>query len=361
MSDIKTQSAGVSIKGLNLSFGETHVLKGIDLEIEQGEFFAFLGPSGSGKSTLLRAIAGFGPTPTGKILIGGDEIAHLPPWKRNVGMVFQSYALWPHMTVRKNVAFGLEERNLRKNEVNQRVDTALEMVGLLGLAERRPSQLSGGQQQRIALARTIVIEPRVLLLDEPLSNLDANLRVQMRRDIRTLQQKLKLTTIFVTHDQEEANTTSDRLAVLEDGIIQQIGTPLELYDNPANLFVANFLGTANVLSGAFSESDGETIFKSTGGTGFSFNRAEKGERSVVFRPQNVVIGESGTPDSGGRTRLSGNVEHVEFLGSIIRYGVESGGDMILIDHHHQQGETAFQVGSPVDLLLDLDLVQVLST
>ena len=233
-------SAGVIINDLNLSFGETRVLKGVNLSIEAGEFFAFLGPSGSGKSTLLRAIAGFGPRPTGQILIDGEDIADQPPWKRNVGMVFQSYALWPHMTVHRNVAFGLEERGVPAPEIKRRVDAALDMVGLIDLAERRPSQLSGGQQQRIALARTVVVEPKVLLLDEPLSNLDANLRVQMRREIRDLQKELKLTTIFVTHDQEEANTTSDRMAVLDDGVIQQVGAPVELYDKPCNLFVATF-------------------------------------------------------------------------------------------------------------------------
>ena len=224
----QTESAGVVIEELNLSFGDTHVLKGVDLTIKAGEFFAFLGPSGSGKSTLLRAVAGFGPTPSGRILVDGQDVAGRPPWKRDVGMVFQSYALWPHMTVRKNVAFGLEERKVSAAEIRSRVDAALEMVGLLDLAERRPAQLSGGQQQRVALARTIVIEPKVLLLDEPLSNLDANLRVQMRRDIRELQQKLNLTTIFVTHDQEEANTIADRMAVLDQGIIQQVGAPVDL-------------------------------------------------------------------------------------------------------------------------------------
>jgi iron(III) transport system ATP-binding protein len=239
MRAVQNQPVGVSIEDLSVSFGNTHVLKGTNLSIEPGEFFAFLGPSGSGKSTLLRAIAGFGPPPTGRILIGDEDVAMLPPWSRNVGMVFQSYALWPHMTVRKNVAFGLEERRLPASEIGPRVDAALDMVGLRDLADRRPSQLSGGQQQRIALARTIVVEPRVLLLDEPLSNLDANLRIQMRQELRELQRKLELTTIFVTHDQEEANTTSDRMAVLNDGVIQQIGAPMELYDHPANRFVAD--------------------------------------------------------------------------------------------------------------------------
>ena len=246
---VTNQSVGLVIEDLHLSFGATQVLKGVNLEIAPGEFFAFLGPSGSGKSTLLRAVAGFGPRPRGRILIDGEDVLSLPAWKRNVGMVFQSYALWPHMTVRKNVAFGLEERKVAKVEINERVDRALDLVGLKHLADRRPSQLSGGQQQRIALARTVIVEPRILLLDEPLSNLDANLRVQMRRDILELQRQLHLTTIFVTHDQEEANTISDRMAVLDKGVIQQVGTPMHLYDQPANLFVADFLGTANVVKG----------------------------------------------------------------------------------------------------------------
>ncbi|RMF00398.1 MAG: ABC transporter ATP-binding protein, partial [Alphaproteobacteria bacterium] len=261
----KQQASGITIEDLSLSFDTTEVLRGVNLEIRPGELFTFLGPSGSGKSTLLRAIAGFGPIPSGRILIGEDDITSLPPWRRNVGMVFQSYALWPHMTVRRNVAFGLEEQKVPAREIRPRVDAALKLVGLLELAERRPSQLSGGQQQRVALARTIVVEPRVLLLDEPLSNLDANLRVQMRREILELQRELNLTTIFVTHDQEEANTISDRIAVLDEGVIQQVGTPLELYDRPANRFVANFLGTANLIDGTIRKARGGRVFASQDG------------------------------------------------------------------------------------------------
>ena len=360
MTSDNLHSVPVVIEDLNLSFGETHVLKGVDLSIAGGEFFAFLGPSGSGKSTLLRAIAGFGPDPSGRILIDGENIAGRPPWKRDVGMVFQSYALWPHMTVRKNVAFGLEERKLPRQQINARVDQALEMVGLLDLADRRPSQLSGGQQQRIALARTIVVEPKVLLLDEPLSNLDANLRVQMRRDIRELQQKLKLTTIFVTHDQEEANTTSDRLAVLEDGVIQQVGTPMELYDTPANLFVAKFLGTANVLDGVIEEKRGKVKFRSASGVELGLDLQERGAGSIVFRPQNVSIVSTGTPIRGAQSRLSGDVCRMEFLGSIIRYAVEVGTDMVLIDHPHTQGEATFKTGIRVDLLVERNHIQVVN-
>ena len=242
--------AGIKIENVHLSFGQTEVLKGVNLDIKPGEFFAFLGPSGSGKSTLLRAIAGFGPNPKGRILIGGRDMVGLEPWVRNVGMVFQSYALWPHLRVRDNVAFGLKERRVPPKQIKSKVDAALELVDLADLADRMPNQLSGGQQQRIALARTIVVEPEVLLLDEPLSNLDASLRVQMRRELLRLQRQLGLTTIFVTHDQEEANTTSDRRAVLDGGVIQQVGTPQELYDQPSNLFVANLLGIANILWGS---------------------------------------------------------------------------------------------------------------
>ncbi len=361
MTSTDTSAAGVDIESLNLSFGDTHVLKGIDLSIEPGEFFAFLGPSGSGKSTLLRAIAGFGPVPSGRILIGGEEIAHLPPWKRNVGMVFQSYALWPHMTVRRNVAFGLEEHKVPAREIVARVDAALEMVGLLDLAARRPAQLSGGQQQRIALARTIVVEPQVLLLDEPLSNLDANLRIQMRRELRELQQKLKLTTIFVTHDQEEANTTSDRMAVLNDGVIQQVGTPMDLYDNPANLFVATFLGTANVLTGVVEDAGGGAQFNSVDGAQIPVDSVARGPRSLMFRPQNVVIAAADTCADSSSVRITGTVRHMEFLGSVIRYGVAIGADTVLVDDRHQQGAPVFATGSRVALMLPKDQLMVLES
>ena len=350
----QTRSVGITIEDLNLSFDETHVLKGVNLTIEPGEFFSFLGPSGSGKSTLLRAIAGFGPTPSGRILIDGEEVAHLPPWRRNVGMVFQSYALWPHMTVRKNVAFGLEERKVPASEITSRVDTALEMMGLLNLADRRPSQLSGGQQQRIALARTIVIEPRVLLLDEPLSNLDANLRIQMRRELRELQQKLQLTTIFVTHDQEEANTTSDRMAVLDDGVIQQVGTPMELYDNPSNLFVATFLGTANVLRGNLVEGVGSARFVGENGCEIPLQTSVRGSRSIVFRPQNVTLSVETSVTDDATARLTGTVNHVEFLGGIIRYGVAVGADTVLVDDKHRRGARVFALGDSVELSLQRD-------
>lgn len=332
---------GIRIEDLHLSFGETKVLQGIDMVIEPGEFFAFLGPSGSGKSTLLRAIAGFGPTPKGRIMIGDRDVAALPPWKRNVGMVFQSYALWPHMSVRKNVAFGLEERRVPKSEIGPKVEAALETVGLLHLADRMPAQLSGGQQQRVALARTIAIEPQVLLLDEPLSNLDAALRVQMRRELLALQRKLGLTTIFVTHDQEEANTTSDRMAVLDKGVIQQIGTPQELYDHPANAFVAGFLGTANILNGRIEDSS----FITAGGQRLPVANPVPNASRIVLRPQNIRL----TVGSG---EIPGKVAHREFLGSQIRYLVDTADGQIIVDTLHSTGAPPHGPGAPVYISID---------
>lgn len=353
---LRDRAVGISIENLGLSFGSIEVLKKIDLQIEPSEFFAFLGPSGSGKSTLLRAIAGFGPIPTGRILLGGKDITTLKPWERDVGMVFQSYALWPHMTVRKNVGFGLVERKVSRKELNKRVDKALDMVAMSEYAERRPSELSGGQQQRVAIARTIVVEPKVLLLDEPLSNLDANLRVQMRRDIRALQQRLNLTTIFVTHDQEEANTTSDKMAVLDGGVLQQIGTPMELYDHPKNLFVAEFLGTANVLNGAVVSEDGVAYFVSNSGARFPI-AAGNDARSVVFRPQNAHLAEDGKTDDD-HVLLAGQVIRKEFLGSIVRYGILVGEDTLLIDETHVQGEGQIDLGAKVSIAVQKEYTQV---
>ncbi|MEN8190041.1 MAG: ABC transporter ATP-binding protein [Thermodesulfobacteriota bacterium] len=347
----QVQPVQLKIEDVHVSFGETKVLQGINLDIEPGEFFAFLGPSGSGKSTLLRAIAGFGPMPQGRILINGEDIAALPPWKRDVGMVFQNYALWPHLTVQKNVAFGLEERKVPKGEINDRVEEALDMVGLADLAGRHPSQLSGGQQQRIALARTIVTRPRLLLLDEPLSNLDANLRVQMRTDIRKLQRKLGLTTIFVTHDQEEANTISDRMAVLDMGIIQQVGSPVELYDFPVNTFVAHFLGTTNMIECEASDRDGTTVLQAGGGLELPLAvKVDGGQGAVVFRPQSVSINaEAEVKES---VQLDGVVDSLEFLGSTVRYGVRVGEEtIILVEQDHQRGKKVFEETEQVKLAI----------
>ncbi len=355
---LKDQAAGVTLKEINLSFGKLKVLKDINLSIEPGEFFAFLGPSGCGKTTLLRLIAGFERAQTGKVYIGDEDVTELPPWKRNVGMVFQNYALWPHMTVRKNVAFGLEEKKVPRDEIEKRVNSILELVALRDLADRRPSQLSGGQQQRVALARTLVVEPRVLLLDEPLSNLDAKLRIQMRRELRELQQKLALTTIFVTHDQEEANTTADRIAVINQGVIQQIGTPMELYDQPNNLFVANFLGVANIIKGKIKKegisykfvSDNFVIDIKTSPP------PDIGPCSAVFRPQNLAIYKELESQSKYGIIFSGKITHREFLGNIIRYTVRTGEYDLNVDKPHLREEKPFEIGESVKLTLNPDQI-----
>lgn len=349
---------GVKIEGVNLSYGTTHVLKDINLDIKPGEFFAFLGPSGCGKTSLLRLIAGFNTSQSGRVLIGGNDVGRLPPWRREVGMVFQSYALWPHMTIFRNVAFGLEERKVPRAELNERVGQALELVGLSHLADRRPSQLSGGQQQRVALARTIVVRPKVLLLDEPLSNLDAKLRVQMRRELLNLQRELGLTTIFVTHDQEEANTMCDRIAVMYDGIVQQVGRPMELYDEPANQFVASFLGTANVLEGevvsaGFKLPNGVVIPLPAG------SAVAPGAR-LMFRPQNLEVLDPDSPQREGCVRLQGHISYREFLGASVRYTVRVGSQDVQVDASHQGGEPQREVGAAVALDLAVDKTRFLS-
>jgi iron(III) transport system ATP-binding protein len=341
---LRSTAAGVRVTDVNLAYGSNPVLKNVNVEIEPGEFFAFLGPSGSGKTTLLRLIAGFAQADTGSVFVGSKDITHLPPWKRDVGMVFQSYALWPHMTVRRNVAFGLEERKVPRAEINARVAKALDLVGLAHLADRKPSQLSGGQQQRVAVARTVVVQPRVLLLDEPLSNLDAKLRVQVRRELRELQQRLGLTTIFVTHDQEEANTICDRIAVMNDGVIQQVGAPMELYQRPQNLFVANFLGTANILDGRVLADGTSRAFELTGGIQLPIPASASlpADAKLVFRPQDASIG-----PTGAGTSVPGTVAHREFLGSVVRYGVRIGDAEIIVDAAFRSGDELHQPGQAV--------------
>jgi iron(III) transport system ATP-binding protein len=355
MTNTETTSVGTSlaavpieIADLWLAFGDTPVLKGIDLRIEPGEFFAFLGPSGSGKSTLLRSIAGFGPRPKGAIRIAGQEVTGLQPWQRNVGMVFQNYALWPHMTVAQNVAYGLEERRIPHAQRAKRVQEALNLVGLNHLAARYPSQLSGGQQQRVALARTIVIEPQVLLLDEPLSNLDANLRVQMRLDLLKLQRRLGITTIFVTHDQEEANAICDRIAVLADGVVQQVGRPDELYDNPKNRFVARFLGSANMLDGRVVADMGKPTFVLNNGQAIGRVNADfEGAAVLVFRPQFVSVTSPGAPVQDDEIHFTARIVSTEFLGHTLRYRAEVWDTSVLLDEMHLRGGTRRQPGDTV--------------
>jgi iron(III) transport system ATP-binding protein len=355
-------AVGIRIEQVNLSYGDNHVLRSIDLDIRPGELFAFLGPSGCGKTTLLRLIAGFNRADSGRVLVGGNDISALPPWKRDIGMVFQSYALWPHMTVARNVAFGLEEKRVPRSQIGPRVAAALELVGLTGLDQRRPAQLSGGQQQRVALARTIAVEPKLLLLDEPLSNLDAKLRVQVRRELRELQQRLGLTTIFVTHDQEEANTICDRIAVMNDGVIQHVGTPKQLYEQPANLFVANFLGTANILEGRITGDGAARVFEASGDLQIPVPPEVQvpPAAKMVFRPQDATIMAADAAARPGTAQVTGTVSYREFLGSSVRYGVRAGAADIAVDSPFHAGDTLREVGTTVTVAIATHAVRWLS-
>jgi iron(III) transport system ATP-binding protein len=339
----------VAFRNVSLAFGATRVLENVSVAIEPGEFFALLGPSGSGKSTLLRLIAGFLQPGSGTIEVGGVDITRIAPWERDIGMVFQNYALWPHMTVWQNVAFGLEERKLPRATVEEKVAAALDLVGLKDFGARRPGQLSGGQQQRVALARTIAIEPKVLLLDEPLSNLDAKLRIHMRGELLALQRKLGITTIFVTHDQEEALSISDRVAVLDQGVIQQVGTPNELYDAPANRFIATFVGTINLLNGTLEKAGGGTVFRceTLGAIAIASGTASAGPAEIAIRPHAIHLAVPGKPLDAGRTWLDGTVAEREFLGEFVRYTVRVGAASLIADQPHYMGEPGFAPGAAV--------------
>ena len=357
---------GVQCRNVRLSYGSTEVLKDVSLDIQPGEFFALLGPSGSGKSTLLRLIAGFNRHQQGQVLVDGRDVSPLPPWQRNIGMVFQNYALWPHMNVWDNVAFGLVERKVDPSSLRKRVEAALELVGLAQLGRRRPNQLSGGQQQRVALARTIVIEPQVLLLDEPLSNLDKTLRVQMRQELLSLQRRLGLTTIFVTHDQEEAMSTADRMAVLDKGVVQQIGTPATLYDEPLNAFVAGFVGTMNFLPGRVAGRDDGGLTVEVDGVGpLRVPRPgatapgrpappwpDGAALSIGFRPQAWRIAPAGEAQDLRLSWVDGSVEAAEFLGESTRYRVRVDRHALAVDQLHRAGLPPVPIGGVVRLGID---------
>jgi len=310
----------VLIRNLTKKFGNTAALRNISLEIESQELFFLLGPSGCGKTTLLRTIAGFYQPDTGELSFGEKPMAGVPPHQRNTGMVFQNYALWPHMTVAENIAYGLDVRGIGAIEKKQRVAEALAIVQMEAYATRSPNQLSGGQQQRVALARALVIRPDVLLLDEPLSNLDAKLRLEMREEIRRIHAQTKITTIYVTHDQKEALSLATRMAVLRDGVIEQIGDPRTVYRSPANRFVADFIGETNwveaeVKSGSMSELALQTSLGII--TAAATTTHKSGDRVWLgFRPEAVQIGANGT------NSFPTTIAHVSYLGEVEQYGLE---------------------------------------
>ena len=314
----------VSIRNLTKRFGDTVALKDISLEVQSQELFFLLGPSGCGKTTLLRLIAGFYQPDGGELAFGDKPMAGVPPHRRNTGMVFQNYALWPHMNVGENVAYGLDVRAVEAAEKKQRVAEALAIVQMEKYAARTPNQLSGGQQQRVALARALVIKPDVLLLDEPLSNLDARLRLEMREEIRRIHTQTKITTIYVTHDQKEALSLATHMAVLRDGIVEQIGDPRTVYRAPANRFVADFIGETNWVAAQVESVSADALRLKTGIGTFTANDGRGlGVGSKVwlgFRPEAVQIG------SNGVNSFETTIAHVSYLGEVEQYGLECGAD-----------------------------------
>jgi spermidine/putrescine transport system ATP-binding protein len=356
-----TAGGHVQLIDLEKRFGEVEALRGISLNIPPGEFYSLLGPSGCGKTTTLRMIAGFERPTAGQILLDGKDMSNTPPHKRNVNTVFQSYALFPHLSVARNVAFGLRFQKTGKEETRERVTRALSLVELKGYEERKPSQLSGGQQQRVALARALILDPSVLLLDEPLGALDAKLRKSLQIELKALQERIGITFIYVTHDQEEALTMSDRLAVMSEGRIEQEGPPKQVYEEPESIYVADFLGVSNVL-------DGEALGRgSTGGCRVKLGDFEMvagrgsadlvGAVKMVLRPERVVIHPHGTTD---QNCIPAMVERVVYVGPVLQVLLRlAHGDPMQALVTNTGDELALAQGAPVAVQLPSDALRVL--
>jgi multiple sugar transport system ATP-binding protein len=334
--------ASVAISELRKRYGPTEVLHGVSFTIEDGEFVTLVGPSGCGKSTLLRMVAGLEDVSSGEIRIADQVVNDVPPKDRNIAMVFQSYALYPHMTVSENMGFALRLARAAKNQIRDRVGRAADILGLGPLLERQPKQLSGGQRQRVAMGRAIVRDPKVFLFDEPLSNLDAKLRVKMRTEIKELHQRLKTTTIYVTHDQIEAMTMADRIVVMRDGIIEQMGGPLELYDRPRNIFVAGFIGSPamNFINGAVTDG----VFRTAGGFSLALPVRLRGPAILGVRPEDLPVAVKGTPGT-----LPATVRVVEPTGPEQQLIVDVEGTEVV---SVLRGRDLFRPGQPVRFSVD---------
>ena len=355
--------AKLEIKDVHKSFGKNHVVKGINLSIGDGEFLCLLGPSGCGKTTLLRMIAGLTETDEGQIIINGKDMTDLPPDKRSNGMVFQNYALFPHMTVEQNIAYGLKRHRVPKDETKRRVQAGLEMVRMEGLGKRYPRELSGGQQQRVALARALVMNPDLLLLDEPLSNLDAKLRKEMRLEIRNIQKKLNVTTIFVTHDQEEALTMADTIAIMNGGVVEQLGSPLEMYEHPNTQFVASFIGGTNLIEGEVVTSEGNAVTVRCGKTmltGLTNSALTPGQKVITSqRPERLRLHANG--ETGGNC-VRGKITTRVYLGASIRFVVEDEeGRNIIVDLPINEDLEIYKTGAPCFVIWDSDDCHVLDS
>jgi spermidine/putrescine transport system ATP-binding protein len=351
----------VRLESLTKNYGDVVAIRGIDLQMPPGEFFTLVGPSGCGKTTTLRMIAGFERPTSGRIVLDGVDVAQTPPHRRNVNTVFQSYALFPHLNVADNVAFGLKYKRVAGDERRRMVAEMLSLVQLEGFASRKPSELSGGQQQRVALARALVLRPRVLLLDEPLGALDARLRKDLQVELKALQSEVGVTFIFVTHDQEEALTMSDRVAVMNGGHVEQAGPPLAVYEEPATLFVADFLGVSNLITAEATGTDRDSCLVSVcertlrAGQGAT---AARGEVKVMIRPERVRVEPHG---SDGANRLPGLVEHAVFLGSFRELRVRLlGGDLIKVVVPNDGTPLSYEQGAPLTLHLPEEALRVLA-
>jgi len=347
----------LDVRGVTKRYSDTVAIGPISFTVSEGEFFSLLGPSGCGKSTTLRCIAGFEQPTAGEIHLKGERLDIKPPYKRDLGLVFQTHALFPHLTVAGNVGFGLTLRKLPVAEVKSRVAWALELVGLMGLEARMPSQISGGQQQRVALARSLVLKPPLLLLDEPLSSLDLKLRQQMRDELRTLQRQLGQTTVFVTHDQTEALALSDRIAVLSNGRIEQIGTPMKIYRSPASRFVADFIGQSNILTARVEGQNGAHLMLKLEGGPSLLARAPAGSAWragdqvwAIVRPEDIAFRRNG---AAAQTELSGRVRDVEYLGEDTQVRIDVPGLPGLLVAFKTTRAASAQISSP-DVLLHVD-------
>lgn len=353
---------GIKIQTLDVTYGEENVISQLSLDIPQGCFFTLLGPSGCGKTTLLRTIAGFVAASNGSIRFGDTDVTNLPPHKRNIGMVFQDYALFPDKTVQQNVAYGLSARGEKGESAKAKIGQALERVGLSHLAQRHPSALSGGQRQRVALARALVIKPAVLLMDEPLSNLDAKLRIQIRETICELQREDNITTVFVTHDQEEALAMSDRIGVMNRGALEQIGTPKQIYTTPRTSYVADFVGSANCIPIDVQsvQNDYATVSVGTQIINAVDHRSNKSSQRgiLILRPENLHISAT---RSGGQQAITGVVRSRQYLGTKTSYRLDIHDNQQLVAELHGQNHDAFGLGDQVHVTANPDQSLVIAS
>jgi putative spermidine/putrescine transport system ATP-binding protein len=352
----------IELHEITKSFANNTVVKNLSLSVEEGKFLSFLGGSGCGKTTTLRMIAGFETPTSGRILIEGKDVSRVPPARRNLGMVFQNYALFPNMTVRKNIAFGLKIAKVPAQEMHARVDEMLALIHMENYGDRYPHQLSGGQQQRVALARAIAVRPKALLLDEPLSALDAKIRVQLRDDIRNIQQELGITTIYVTHDQEEAMSISDQIAVMRNGGIEQVGTPFDIYNTPATSYVASFIGTLNLLEGYVVDAAlGKVDLNGTTVRTVSDLRGFEGKKiRLTVRPEALSVARQDDAGSASDVNnITGTAERVKFLGSTVRFVMKFGETYMFMDRFNSSQLVLPKKGDSIRVSFAIDACRLL--